>query len=158
MSDLDVQIKALAEITKDLETWLRTRAEELAAPQVEQANTGAAERVRAAESETTRQRDLVAELRRRLEALDRRRMAVNELLTAEGFSPGKAGVQQILGRMTCAEERLSCVRAIPRKPHESEQQGELGRAYTRGWESVIAALDAALADPAQPALNRDDHD
>jgi hypothetical protein len=33
---------------------------------------------------------------------------------------------------------------IPRLPHTSEQQGDLGRAYTRGWESVVALIDKAL--------------
>lgn len=46
---------------------------------------------------------------------------------------------------------LERVRNIPRLPHHSEQAGELGRAYTRGWESVISALDAALdRTPEQP--------
>ena len=39
---------------------------------------------------------------------------------------------------------LERVRNIPRLPHHSQQTGDLGRAYTRGWESVIAALDKAL--------------
>ncbi|MDH6489604.1 hypothetical protein [Streptomyces sp. SAI-127] len=45
-----------------------------------------------------------------------------------------------------AEEYLARVRAIPRLPHVSQQTGVQGRAYTRGWESVIAMLDNALAD------------
>jgi hypothetical protein len=49
------------------------------------------------------------------------------------------------------EAALERVRAIPRLPHSSEQTGELGRAYTRGWESVISALDKALATPAVAA-------
>lgn len=39
---------------------------------------------------------------------------------------------------------LERVRRIPRLPHPSQQTGDLGRAYTRGWESVISALDKAL--------------
>lgn len=42
---------------------------------------------------------------------------------------------------------LARVRAIPRLPHFSQQTGELGRAYTRGWESVIDAIDTALDQP-----------
>lgn len=42
------------------------------------------------------------------------------------------------------------VRRIPRLPHHSQQTGDLGRAYTRGWESVIAALDEALDRKEQP--------
>jgi hypothetical protein len=45
-----------------------------------------------------------------------------------------------------AEQVLERVRAIPRLPHVSQQTGTQGRAYTRGWESVIAMLDNALAD------------
>ncbi|MEV0016630.1 hypothetical protein [Streptomyces tendae] len=45
-----------------------------------------------------------------------------------------------------AEAALARVRAIPRLPHVSQQTGVQGRAYTRGWESVIAMLDNALAD------------
>ncbi|MGW3971144.1 hypothetical protein ACWEFD_17830 [Streptomyces ardesiacus] len=45
-----------------------------------------------------------------------------------------------------AEQLLERVRAIPRLPHSSQQTGVQGRAYTRGWESVIAMLDNALAD------------
>ncbi|MDI9836235.1 hypothetical protein [Streptomyces sp. KAU_LT] len=45
-----------------------------------------------------------------------------------------------------AEQVLERVRAIPRLPHVSEQTGVQGRAYTRGWQSVIAVLDDALAD------------
>jgi hypothetical protein len=48
-----------------------------------------------------------------------------------------------------AEATLERVRAIPRQPHTSERVGDLGRAYTRGWESAIAALDAALPEPTQ---------
>lgn len=36
------------------------------------------------------------------------------------------------------------VRAIPRLPHHSQQTGDQGRAYTRGWESVINAILTAL--------------
>ncbi|MEU0950479.1 hypothetical protein ABZ379_48850 [Streptomyces canus] len=45
-----------------------------------------------------------------------------------------------------AQEALARVRAIPRLPHVSQQTGVQGRAFTRGWESVIALLDDALAD------------
>lgn len=50
--------------------------------------------------------------------------------------------------VTAAEAALARVRAIPRLPHTSERDGELGRAYTRGWCSVIAAVDASLDQPA----------
>lgn len=43
-----------------------------------------------------------------------------------------------------AQEALARVRAIPRRPHVSQQGGGQGRAYTRGWESVIAMIDNAL--------------
>lgn len=43
---------------------------------------------------------------------------------------------------------INRIREIPRLPHASEQEGAPGRAYTRGWESVIELIDAALADPA----------
>ncbi|MEV8637778.1 hypothetical protein AB0395_39640 [Streptosporangium sp. NPDC051023] len=39
---------------------------------------------------------------------------------------------------------LTRILDIPRKPAVSEQEGQLGRAYTRGWESVIQAIGAAL--------------
>lgn len=39
---------------------------------------------------------------------------------------------------------LTRILDIPRRPAPSEQEGALGRAYTRGWESVIQALDMAL--------------
>lgn len=39
---------------------------------------------------------------------------------------------------------LTRILDIPRSPAPSEQEGALGRAYTRGWESVIQALDMAL--------------
>jgi hypothetical protein len=46
-----------------------------------------------------------------------------------------------------ARTALARVRAIPRLPHSSEQDGVQGRAYTRGWQSVIDALDRALDVP-----------
>ena len=53
-------------------------------------------------------------------------------------------------RPDCGHEAaIERVRAIPRIPHHSQQTGELGRAYTRGWESVIAAIDTALNEPAK---------
>lgn len=39
---------------------------------------------------------------------------------------------------------LTRILDIPRKPAASEQEGQLGRAYTRGWQSVIDAIDTAL--------------
>ncbi|MEV7013288.1 hypothetical protein [Streptosporangium sp. NPDC051022] len=39
---------------------------------------------------------------------------------------------------------LTRILDIPRRPAPSEQEGALGCAYTRGWESVIAAIDTAL--------------
>jgi hypothetical protein len=45
-----------------------------------------------------------------------------------------------------AEQALERVRAIPRLPHISQQTGVHGRAYTRGWQSVIDMLDQALAE------------
>lgn len=53
-------------------------------------------------------------------------------------------------RLKRAEAAIARVRAIPRLPHSSQQTGELGRAYTRGWESVISALDTALNQPKEP--------
>lgn len=50
--------------------------------------------------------------------------------------------------LVTAQDAIARVRAIPRLPHSSQQTGELGRAYTRGWESVINALDTALDQPA----------
>jgi hypothetical protein len=47
-----------------------------------------------------------------------------------------------------AEADVARIRAIPRLPHSSEQDGVQGRAYTRGWESVIDAIDRALDVPA----------
>ena len=44
-------------------------------------------------------------------------------------------------------EQVARVHAIPRLPHHSQQTGELGRAYTRGWESVINAIDTAVDRP-----------
>lgn len=49
---------------------------------------------------------------------------------------------------------INRIREIPRLPHASEQEGTLGRAYTRGWESVIELIDAALADPARGGDSR----
>jgi hypothetical protein len=46
-----------------------------------------------------------------------------------------------------ARRKIERVRAIPRLPHHSQQTGELGRAYTRGWESVINAIDTAVDRP-----------
>lgn len=45
-----------------------------------------------------------------------------------------------------AEAAIARVRAIPRVPHISQQIGVEGRAYTRGWEAVIAMVDNALAE------------
>ena len=39
---------------------------------------------------------------------------------------------------------LTRILDIPRKPAASEQEGQLGRAYTRGWQSVIDAIDTAF--------------
>ncbi|MEU6725487.1 hypothetical protein ABZ917_17410 [Nonomuraea wenchangensis] len=39
---------------------------------------------------------------------------------------------------------LTRILDIPRKPATSEQEGQLGRAYARGWQSVIDAIDTAL--------------
>ena len=50
-----------------------------------------------------------------------------------------------------AEAAIARVRAVPRLPHTSQQTGDLGRAYTRGWESVISAIDAALDEPGPAA-------
>lgn len=50
-------------------------------------------------------------------------------------------------RAARAEAAIARVRSIPRLPHSSQQTGELGRAYTRGWESVISAIDTALDEP-----------
>lgn len=55
-------------------------------------------------------------------------------------------INQHLAAGQHAEQVLERVRAIPRLPHFSQQTGVQGRAYTRGWESVIAMLDNALAD------------
>ncbi|MGW1492594.1 hypothetical protein [Streptomyces sp. NPDC002402] len=46
-----------------------------------------------------------------------------------------------------ARRKIEQVRAIPRLPHSSQQTGELGRAYTGGWESVINAIDTAVGRP-----------
>jgi hypothetical protein len=54
------------------------------------------------------------------------------------------GADGLRGRAERAEAAIKRVRAIPRQPHSSQRASELGRAYTRGWESVISALDAAL--------------
>lgn len=67
---------------------------------------------------------------------------LNDILWAE-----KALRTAVTIRSMEAEAVIARVRAIPRLPHTSEQQGELGRAYTRGWQSVIDALDAALEQP-----------
>lgn len=43
------------------------------------------------------------------------------------------------------------IREIPRIPHSSQQEGVQGRAYTRGWQSVITCIDGAiLGRPADP--------
>lgn len=39
---------------------------------------------------------------------------------------------------------LTRILDIPRRPAPSEGEGQLGRAYTRGWQSVIDAIDTAL--------------
>lgn len=76
--------------------------------------------------------------------------ADQEQLLADGHTPDcvhpdqHAALRDDHDDLTATVER---VRGIPRLPHASQQIGELGRAYTRGWESVIAALDAALDQP-----------
>ncbi|MFC3986450.1 hypothetical protein [Streptosporangium jomthongense] len=50
---------------------------------------------------------------------------------------------------------LTRVLDIPRRPAVSEQEGELGRAYTRGWESVIQAVDTALLSGETPSKPED---
>lgn len=53
-----------------------------------------------------------------------------------------------------ARAALERVRDIPRLPHASQQEGDLGRAYTRGWQSVVSAIDAAIAGhPVDPEAN-----
>ncbi|QPL14116.1 hypothetical protein QEH48_gp087 [Streptomyces phage TurkishDelight] len=48
------------------------------------------------------------------------------------------------------QDALDRIQAIPRLPHASERTGVQGRAYTRGWQSVIALVDNALAGDAVP--------
>jgi hypothetical protein len=61
-------------------------------------------------------------------------------------------MQQIRQRAEQAEAAIVRVLDIPRLPHHSQQTGELGRAYTRGWESVISAIDAAFDEPVSDPL------
>lgn len=48
-------------------------------------------------------------------------------------------------------EVMERLRKIPRLPHSSQREGVQGRAYTRGWQSVITCIDEAiLGHPADP--------
>lgn len=49
-------------------------------------------------------------------------------------------------RREIARLRTAVTRVIevPREPHTSEQDGELGHAYTRGWRAHAALVDQAL--------------
>ncbi|MGI8333450.1 hypothetical protein ACRYCC_26155 [Actinomadura scrupuli] len=78
MSDLREQLDTLSQITKDLDGYLERRAAELAQPLIDKANAAAAERVREAEAEVTRQTDLVTELRRQIAPADRYRQRVED--------------------------------------------------------------------------------
>lgn len=64
------------------------------------------------------------------------------------FKMNHKSLAEEVERLRPENERLkAAVRralSIPRRPAPSEQEGPLGRAYTRGWESVIAGLDEAL--------------
>jgi hypothetical protein len=80
--------------------------------------TAALDRVALLQADLTHEREQRADLRQRLKA------------TSDACSE--------------ATNTIYRVRQIPRLPHTSQQTGEHGRAYTRGWESVISCIDDAL--------------
>lgn len=81
----------LAEMIRDLDGYITRRAEELAKPLIEQANAAADLRVRDAERDLERERDVLKECRRRLAvastAQDTVRVAAKRLATALGHGP-----------------------------------------------------------------------
>jgi hypothetical protein len=64
------RLQHLRGMLADLDGYIQRRAEELATPLIEDAAEKAREMVAGAERETQRQRDLVAELRRRISVLE----------------------------------------------------------------------------------------
>lgn len=83
------RLQHLRGLVADLQNHIERRAEKLAGPLIEDAAEKARGMVAEAERETQRQRDLVAELRRRLEPLQRfageNRDAVARLAAALGY-------------------------------------------------------------------------
>ncbi|MGI5274740.1 hypothetical protein ACQEUU_37285 [Nonomuraea sp. CA-218870] len=88
--------------------------------------------------------DAYEALRRDVQAMYAR---VGEALAAlRPTSPDPRDEQIDAQRLEIARLRAIVTRIIyiPREPHASEQEGELGRAYLRGWQSVRALIDKAL--------------
>ncbi|WP_431897896.1 hypothetical protein [Nonomuraea sp. bgisy101] len=55
----------------------------------------------------------------------------------------RAEILRLRAELRDAVAALARVRAVPREPFEPNPD-ELGRAYIRGWQSAIAAIDAVL--------------
>jgi len=86
-----------------------------------------------------------------LDALYERLEAAEQTESQRQLATAREALASATTRAARAEAAIARVRAVPRLPHTSQQTGDLGRAYTRGWESVISAIDAALDEPGPAA-------
>lgn len=82
-----------------------------------------------------------------LDALYEQLEAAEQTESERQLARAREALASATTRAARAEAAIARVRAVPRLPHTSQQTGDLGRAYTRGWESVISAIDAALDQP-----------
>ena len=74
-------------------------------------------------------------------------LAENDARRQAQIDLGRAAIERMTQRAEQAENTMERIQAIPRQPHHSERDGIQGRAYTRGWESVITCIDTALNQP-----------
>lgn len=132
-------------------TEQRDRARDVAV-QLENENARLENELRTARDGTADREALLTEARDALEA-------ANAGGHSDDWPHLAPGIRALHARAERAEQQLAAVRRIPRLPHHSQQDGELGRAYTRGWQSVVTCIDEALAghpvDPTATAYPED---
>lgn len=67
---------------------------------------------------------------------------------SECFRMHHSGIAEEVAQLRADNARmrmlLTRILDIPRRPAAFEREGQLGEAYTRGWQSVIDAIDTAL--------------